>query len=49
MKPNLFAGTYTAIVTPFKKDKIDELALKRLIHAQIKSGVDDIVPVGTTG
>jgi 4-hydroxy-tetrahydrodipicolinate synthase len=49
MKPNLFAGTYTAIVTPFKKDKIDELALKRLIQAQIKGGVDGIVPVGTTG
>ena len=49
MKPNLFAGTYTAIVTPFKSGKIDEAALKKLIRAQIKGGVDGIVPVGTTG
>src|SRR5436309_2811196 len=49
MKPNLFTGTYTAIVTPFKNDKIDELALEKLIHAQIRGGVDGIVPVGTTG
>jgi hypothetical protein len=49
MKPNLFAGTYTAIVTPFKDGKIDELVLKKLIQAQIKGGVDGIVPVGTTG
>ena len=49
MKPHLFAGPYTAIVTPFKNGKIDEAALKKLIHAQIKGGVDGIVPVGTTG
>src|SRR5436309_8576719 len=49
MKPNLFAGTYTAIVTPFKNEKIDEPALKKLIRAQIRGGVDGIVPVGTTG
>src|SRR3954447_1033651 len=45
----MFAGTYTAIVTPFKNGKIDERALERLIKAQIKGGVDGIVPVGTTG
>ena len=46
----MFTGTYTAIVTPFKKDgKIDEAALERLIKFQIKGGVDGIVPVGTTG
>src|SRR5512139_1246045 len=44
-----FTGTYTAIVTPFKNGKIDELALERLIKQQIKGGVDGIVPVGTTG
>src|SRR5262245_9325586 len=49
MKQNLFAGTYTAIVTPFNNGKIDDLALKKLIQAQIKGGVDGIVPVGTTG
>lgn len=44
-----FTGTYTAIVTPFKKGKIDEAALEKLVKAQIKGGVDGIVPVGTTG
>jgi 4-hydroxy-tetrahydrodipicolinate synthase len=45
----MFTGTYTAIVTPFKKGKLDEPALERLIKLQIKGGVDGIVPVGTTG
>jgi len=45
----MFTGTYTAIVTPFRKGKIDEAALQRLIRAQIRAGVDGIVPVGTTG
>jgi 4-hydroxy-tetrahydrodipicolinate synthase len=45
----MFTGTYTAIVTPFKGGKIDEAGLERLIKAQIKGGVDGIVPVGTTG
>lgn len=45
----MFTGTYTAIVTPFKNGKVDEPAFERLIKAQIKGGVDGIVPVGTTG
>jgi 4-hydroxy-tetrahydrodipicolinate synthase len=45
----MFTGTYTAIVTPFKNDAIDEAALRRLIQHQIQGGVDGIVPVGTTG
>src|SRR5215470_10112238 len=45
----MFTGTYTAIVTPFKRGQIDEVALERLIKIQIRAGVDGIVPVGTTG
>ena len=45
----MFIGTYTAIVTPFKNGTLDESALERLVKAQIKGGVDGIVPVGTTG
>ena len=45
----MFTGTYTAIVTPFKKGKVDEAALGRLIGIQVQAGVDGIVPVGTTG
>lgn len=42
-------GSITALVTPFKNGKVDEKALKGLIEFQIKSGIDAIVPCGTTG
>jgi 4-hydroxy-tetrahydrodipicolinate synthase len=45
----MFTGTFTAIVTPFKNGGIDEPALERLVRAQVRAGVDGIVPVGTTG
>ena len=45
----MFTGTYTAIVTPFKNGQLDVPALEHLVKAQIKGGVDGIVPVGTTG
>ncbi|HYG23788.1 MAG TPA: 4-hydroxy-tetrahydrodipicolinate synthase [Verrucomicrobiae bacterium] len=45
----MFTGTYTAIVTPFHNGQLDETALQRLVKAQVKGGVDGIVPVGTTG
>ena len=45
----MFTGTYTAIVTPFRRGVLDEATFERLIKAQIKGGVDGIVPVGTTG
>jgi 4-hydroxy-tetrahydrodipicolinate synthase len=45
----LFSGLYTALITPFKDGKIDEVALEKLIEFQIKNGVDGIVPCGTTG
>jgi 4-hydroxy-tetrahydrodipicolinate synthase len=43
-------GTFTAIVTPFNTDgSIDFGALTELINWQIASGVEGLVPVGTTG
>jgi len=45
----MFAGTYTALVTPFQNDQVDEAAFARLIEGQIAGGVTGIVPVGTTG
>ncbi len=45
----LFTGTYTALVTPFRNGKVDFAALKALVQAQLKAGVDGVVPVGTTG
>lgn len=45
----MFTGTYTALVTPFSGREVDQPAFEKLIKAQIKAGVDGIVPVGTTG
>jgi len=45
----MFAGTFTALVTPFQDDRIDEAAFERLIESQIEAGITGIVPVGTTG
>lgn len=45
----MFRGTYTALVTPFSNDRIDESSLGRLIEFQIENGITGIVPVGTTG
>ena len=44
-----FTGTYTALVTPFRDDKVDASAFARLIDQQIAGGVDGVVAVGTTG
>ncbi|HVZ73979.1 MAG TPA: 4-hydroxy-tetrahydrodipicolinate synthase [Polyangia bacterium] len=44
-----FSGVITALVTPLRNDKVDEEALRSLIDDQIASGVDGLVPVGTTG
>lgn len=45
----MFAGTHTAIVTPFQNGQIDEAALKRVIDEQFAGGVSGVVPCGTTG
>jgi 4-hydroxy-tetrahydrodipicolinate synthase len=45
----MLAGAVVAIVTPFKKGKIDEEALRRLVEEQIAGGTDAISPCGTTG
>ncbi|MBX3318464.1 MAG: 4-hydroxy-tetrahydrodipicolinate synthase [Nitrospira sp.] len=45
----MFAGSLVAIVTPFRKGKVDERALAELIEWQIAKGTSGIVPCGTTG
>lgn len=42
-------GIYTALITPFSGDTVDEGALERLVEWQVSEGVDGIVPCGTTG
>ena len=45
----MFAGTHTALITPFKDGKVDFDAFHALIDRQAEAGIDGIVPVGTTG
>ncbi|MBP7283255.1 MAG: 4-hydroxy-tetrahydrodipicolinate synthase [Leptospiraceae bacterium] len=45
----MFQGVFTAIITPFKADKIDYPAYFRILDMQIQSGVAGVVPCGTTG
>lgn len=42
-------GAMTAIVTPFRDGKFDEVSFRNLIKRQIANGIDCIVPCGTTG
>lgn len=45
----MFQGSMVALVTPFRKGKIDKIALKKLIDFHIANGTDAIIPCGTTG
>lgn len=49
MKKRPFTGTITALVTPFRKQAVAYDDLAKLVEAQIKAGIDGLVPVGTTG
>jgi len=42
-------GAFTALVTPFKGDELDEKALRDIVERQIAEGIDGLVPCGTTG
>jgi 4-hydroxy-tetrahydrodipicolinate synthase len=44
-----FHGSITALVTPFKRGRIDEEAFSRLVRRQIEAGAHGLVPAGTTG
>ena len=45
-----FRGSFTALVTPFKKGGgLDEDAFRKLVSWQIAEGSNGMVPVGTTG
>ena len=46
----MFAGAYTALITPFRRDgAVDYDRLRELVEFQIAGGIDGLVPVGTTG
>lgn len=42
-------GCGTALVTPFKNGKVDYTAFRKMVARQVKSNVDFLVPLGTTG
>lgn len=44
-----FKGAFTALVTPFKNGQLDEEAYRQLIEWQVESGINGLVPCGTTG
>ena len=44
-----FTGTYTAIVTPFRRGAVAYDELRKLVNFQIRGGISGLVPVGTTG
>jgi 4-hydroxy-tetrahydrodipicolinate synthase len=45
----MFKGSITAIVTPFKNNKVDEQKLEAQVEFQIENGITGLVPCGTTG
>lgn len=46
----MFAGTGTALITPFSKDgTVDEEGLRRLVNFQEENGVNTLIPCGSTG
>ena len=42
-------GSFVAIITPFKDDKIDEGALRKIVNFHLESKTSGIVPCGSTG
>lgn len=42
-------GAMSALITPFKNDKVDFVSYEKIIKRQIKYGMDACVTVGTTG
>ena len=49
MNKKAITGAMTALITPFKDGKLDEIGYEKLIKRQITNGIDAVVPVGTTG
>ena len=45
----MFQGVLTALITPFLNGEVDERALSEYVEWQIDSGVDGVVPCGSSG
>lgn len=46
---NIFKGLITAIITPFKDNKLDFVSLEKILNYQIDNKVDGVVIAGSTG
>ncbi|HJD61533.1 MAG TPA: 4-hydroxy-tetrahydrodipicolinate synthase [Rickettsia endosymbiont of Degeeriella rufa] len=46
---NIFKGLITAIITPFKNNKLDLESLEKILEHQIKAEVNAVVIAGSTG
>lgn len=44
-----FFGVSTALVTPFRENRVDFASLERLVQHQVANGINGLVAVGTTG
>jgi 4-hydroxy-tetrahydrodipicolinate synthase len=44
-----FAGTYTALITPFSNGRVDMSGYRKLLETQKQAGVAGVVPCGCTG
>ncbi len=49
MSNNIFQGLITAIITPFRDDKLDFISLEKVLNHQIDNKVDGVVIAGSTG
>lgn len=45
----MFTGSFVALITPFSDGQVDFETLDELVEFQLNSGIDGIVPCGTTG
>ena len=45
----MFKGSMTALITPFREDKVDEKAYQSFVDWQINEGTNALIPCGTTG
>jgi 4-hydroxy-tetrahydrodipicolinate synthase len=45
----MFKGSITALITPFRDGRLDEVGFQSFVEWQIAEGTDGFVPCGTTG
>ncbi len=44
-----FSGSFVALITPFKADRLDRAGLEKNIDFQLQNGTSGLVPCGSTG